>query len=222
MLPKQNVILRNGLIVTMNRRGEILRGDVWIKDGKIAAIGKVKASADAEYDCSNLVILPGFVQTHVHLCQTLFRGQADDLELMDWLQRRIWPLESALDPASMRISARLGIAELLKSGSTTIQDMGSVRYYDVVFEEIEHTGIRAIGGKCMMDEPETTPKALLESTRQSLEETARLAKAWHGRDDGRIRYAVSPRFAVAMAATRHSLCRSWPVRRWQAWPTGRK
>lgn len=197
MLQQQDLILRNGLIVTMNSRGDVLRGDILIKDGKIAAIGKFKASADSVYDCSNRVILPGFVQTHVHLCQTLFRGQADDLELMDWLQKRIWPLESALDPASMRVSARLGIAELLKSGTTAIQDMGSVRYYDVIFEEIEHTGIRAIGGKCMMDHPDTTPKGLLESTRQSLEETERLAKTWHGRDDGRIRYAVSPRFAVS-------------------------
>jgi cytosine/adenosine deaminase-related metal-dependent hydrolase len=97
----------------------------------------------------------------------------------------------------MRISARLGIAELLKSGTTTIQDMGSVRHYDVVFEEIEHTGIRAFGGKCMMDHPDTTPRGLLESTRHSLEETERLAKTWHGRDNGRIRYAVAPRFAVS-------------------------
>lgn len=197
MLKREDVLLRGGLIVTMNPRGDVLRGDVLVQNGRITQIGKVSNNAARVIDCSNLVILPGLVQTHVHLCQTLFRGQADDLALMDWLQKRIFPLESALDPAAMRISARLGIAELIKSGTTTILDMGSVRYYDVIFEELEHSGLRAIGGKCMMDHEQTTPRSLLESTQQSLQETERLASMWHGRDDGRLRYAVSPRFAVS-------------------------
>lgn len=197
MLKKQTVALRGGIIVTMNPRREIFRGDILVENGKISAIGKINAGEAIEIDCSNLIILPGFVQTHVHLCQTLFRGQADDLTLMDWLQKRIWPLESAMDPASMRASARLGIAELIKSGTTTLLDMGSVRYYDVIFEELDHSGLRAFGGKCMMDDPETVPTGLLESTRQSLDEVERLGKNWHGRDDGRIRYSVAPRFAVS-------------------------
>ncbi len=197
MLRREDIILRGGLIVTMNPRGDVLRGDVLIQNGRITQIGKVTDKATHEIDCRNLVLLPGLVQTHVHLCQTLFRGQADDLSLLDWLQKRIFPLEAGLDPAAMRISARLGITELIKSGTTTILDMGSVRYYDVIFEELEHSGLRAIGGKCMMDLEETTPKELLETTKQSLEETERLAKMWHGCDDGRLRYAVSPRFAVS-------------------------
>ncbi|RMD95919.1 MAG: 5'-deoxyadenosine deaminase, partial [Calditrichaeota bacterium] len=197
MLKREDIILRGGLIVTMNLHGDVLRGDILIQNGRITQIGKVNVSGPRVIDCSNLVLLPGFVQIHVHLCQTLFRGQADDLSLLDWLRKRIWPMESALDPASMRISARLGIAELIKSGTTTIMDMGSVRYYDVIFEELEHSGLRAYGGKCMMDYSETTPKGLLETTRQSIEETERLGKMWHGRDDGRLRYVVSPRFAVS-------------------------
>ncbi|MDQ7052976.1 MAG: 5'-deoxyadenosine deaminase [candidate division KSB1 bacterium] len=197
MLKREDILLRGGLVVTMNQQGEVFRGDILIKNGRIAEIGKVSAGKARVIDCHHYLLLPGFVQTHVHLCQTLFRGQADDLTLLDWLQKRIWPMEGALDPAAMRISARLGIAELIKSGTTTILDMGSVRYYDVIFEEVEHAGLRVIGGKCMMDHPETTPKSLLESTRESLEETERLAKRWHGREDGRILYAVSPRFAVS-------------------------
>ncbi len=57
---------------------------------------------------------PGFVQTHIHLCQTLFRGGADDLELIDWLKLRVWPMEAARTPESLYASARLGIAELIK------------------------------------------------------------------------------------------------------------
>lgn len=181
----------------MNPRRDVLRGDVLIEGGLIKVIGTVASNGYRSIDCTDLVILPGLVQTHVHLCQTLFRGQADDLVLMDWLQRRIWPLEAALEPASMRISARLGIAELIKSGTTTLLDMGSVRHYDVIFEELEQSGLRALGGKCMMDDADTVPPGLLESTKHSLEESEQIARRWHGRDDGRLQYAVAPRFAVS-------------------------
>ncbi len=198
MSVRENILLRNGLVVTMNQEGDIFRGDVLIEDGRISELGKIgKVPSCREIDCSNLIIMPGFVHTHIHLCQTLFRGQADDLTLMDWLRRRIWPLESHLDPASMRASARLGIAELIKGGTTAIQDMGSVRHYDVVFEELQHSGLRAVGGKCMMDYSETVPKGLLETTSDSLRQTERLIKMWHNREDGRLRYAVAPRFAVS-------------------------
>ena len=61
------------------------------------------------YDYSDLTLIPGFVQTHVHLCQTLFRGLADDLQLLDWLQKKIFPFENAHDKNSLKISTKLGI-----------------------------------------------------------------------------------------------------------------
>ncbi len=63
--------------------------------------------------------MPGLIQTHLHLCQTLFRGLADDLPLMDWLRTRVWPLEAAHTDASLRASARLAACELLLGGTTS-------------------------------------------------------------------------------------------------------
>ena len=84
--------------------------------------------------------MPGLVQAHVHLCQTLFRGLAETSPLLAWLRERIWPLEAAHDPASLRASARLGIAELLLGGTTAILDMGTVHHTDALFEAAAETG----------------------------------------------------------------------------------
>ena len=193
----QKLILKKGLIVTMNSADEIGRGDVLIDGDRIAAVGRFDEPAIPSIDCADLLILPGFIQTHVHLCQTLFRGQADDLELLDWLHRRVWPYEAALDAQAMRASAQLGIAELIKGGTTCVLDMGSVRHYDVVFDELAQSGLRAFGGKCMMDHPQTVPAGRLESKQHSLHESVQLAKVWHGNDNARLRYAIAPRFAVS-------------------------
>ncbi len=102
-------------------------------------------------DGSGKVVIPGFIQTHVHLCQSLFRGASDDMELMDWLRSRTWPLEAAHDEESTYYSALLGIAELLRGGTTSIVDMESVNHADSAFHAIEQSGIRAMSGKAMMD-----------------------------------------------------------------------
>ncbi|MCB9502842.1 MAG: 5'-deoxyadenosine deaminase [Deferribacteres bacterium] len=188
----------DGLLVTIDENYRIFQGDILIENGRISQLGHVdKKKADIVIDCSNLIILPGFIQTHTHLCQTLFRGQADDLQLLPWLQQKIWPMEASHDAATMRISARLGIAEMLKSGTTTIQDMGSVHHYDEIFDEAKQTGIRINGGKCMMDFAETVPDYLLEDCRSSLQETERLIKTWHNTENHRLRYSMAPRFAVS-------------------------
>src|SRR6266545_3627890 len=107
-----SLLIKNATVVTMDANNRILTGDVLIEGHQIAALGEaVAAHADEIIDARHRVLLPGLVQTHIHLCQTLFRGAADDLALIDWLKRRIWPLEAAHTSASVRASARLGIAE---------------------------------------------------------------------------------------------------------------
>ena len=106
-----SLLIRNGLILTMNDGFDIVEGDVSIRDGRIAAVGAPVDSSDRYdriIDAGGGYVLPGFVQTHVHLCQTLFRGFADDLPLMDWLRRRVWPMEAAHTPSTLR-SARGGL-----------------------------------------------------------------------------------------------------------------
>jgi len=196
------ILFKNPMLVTMNRGREVFRGDLLVREERIAEIRKHDETfhhekVDRTIDAGRWAILPGFIQTHIHLCQTLFRNQAEDLPLLDWLRKKIWPFEAAHDAASMRASARLGIIELLAGGTTTILDMGSVRHYDIVFDELQKWGMRAIGGKCMMDAGEKVPAGLLEKTADSLSESEQLFKTWHNAASGRLRYALAPRFALS-------------------------
>src|SRR5258706_191251 len=96
-----SLLIRGGLVVTMNDAFEVLEGDVSIRDGRIAAIASnIAAPHDRVVDARGGYVLPGLIQTHIHLCQTLFRGFADDLPLMDWLRKRVWPMETGATPAS--------------------------------------------------------------------------------------------------------------------------
>jgi 5-methylthioadenosine/S-adenosylhomocysteine deaminase len=133
----------------------------------------------------------------VHLCQTLFRGSADDLTLMDWVRTRVWPLEAAHTPPTLRAAARLGIAELLASGTTTVLTMETVHETDVVFEAAAEAGIRATIGKCMMDAGDDVPARLREHTKASIDESVALGKRWDGAGQGRLRAAFAPRFALS-------------------------
>jgi cytosine/adenosine deaminase-related metal-dependent hydrolase len=167
-------------------------------DGRIAELAEPSARRPAQrsIDASGLVIVPGLIQSHVHLCQTLFRGLAEEQRLLPWLRERIWPLEAAHDPASLRASARLGIAELLLGGTTAILDMGTVHHTDALFEAAAETSIRYTGGKALMDTGESVAPELVESTSAALHDNDRLADAWHEASGGRLRYAYSPRFVL--------------------------
>jgi 5-methylthioadenosine/S-adenosylhomocysteine deaminase len=193
-----SLLIRGGLVLTMNPAREKFVGDVLIQGGRIAKVGQnlgddLPASGTLEIDASGMYVLPGFVQTHVHLCQTLFRGQAEGVELSRWLGR-IWALESAHDAQSMYWSALLGCYEMLRSGTTCVLDMGSVRHTDQVFKAVSDVGIRAFAGKAMMDSGDSVPEGLRESTEESIAGSLRLHSEWHGAAEGRIRYAFAPRF----------------------------
>ena len=187
-------LIKNGLIVTGNDDDDVFEGDILIEKGKISEVAPhIDPHGLPSFDAARFIIIPGLIQTHVHLCQTLLRNLADDLPLFEWLQEKIWPYEGKLTPESLRISARLGIAELLMSGTTTIMDFGTVHHMDVVFEELLSSGIRAFCGKTMMDH-EDMPSSLRENTHQALETSLDLLDRWHEKGNGRIRYAFAPRF----------------------------
>jgi len=192
-----SILIKNGTLVTMDAENSILRGDLLVVDGRIADVGPTGKTADLVIDATDCAVLPGFVQTHIHLCQTLFRGAADDLSLIDWLKRRVWPMEAAHTAASIRASARLGVAELIKGGTTCALTMETVNHTEEVFKVVAETGFRATVGKCMMDKGEAVPSALHEETQSSVRESVRLLEAWHGKADGRIRFCFAPRFAVS-------------------------
>ncbi|MCB0297083.1 MAG: amidohydrolase family protein, partial [Calditrichaeota bacterium] len=133
-----DIILKNALIVTQNEQRDIFPGDIWIAGNRIKALGpRIEQPGVETLDLSGLTIIPGLIQSHVHLCQALFRNLADDLELLDWLTRYIWPMEMHHSPESLQASARLGLYEMLTSGVTTVLDMGCAAHMDVVFEELD-------------------------------------------------------------------------------------
>jgi 5-methylthioadenosine/S-adenosylhomocysteine deaminase len=193
-----STIVRNATILAMNDALDIVEGAVAVRDGRIVSVGPEPEGAwDRVIDADGAYLLPGFIQTHVHLCQTLFRGMADDMPLLDWLKRRVWPLEAAHSPRTLRASARLASAELLLSGTTTVLTMETVHDTDVVFETLASTGMRAVVGKCMMDADTEAPGRLRERTNDSLDESLALLKQWDGAAGGRLRAAFAPRFAVS-------------------------
>jgi len=110
-------------------------------------------------------------------------------------------MEAAHSPASLAASARLGIAELLRSGTTCILDMGTVHHTDAIGEAVADAGLRAFIGKCMMDDGDKVPPGLKETTRDSLRESERLCRTWQGEADGRIGYCFAPRFALSCTET---------------------
>jgi 5-methylthioadenosine/S-adenosylhomocysteine deaminase len=193
-----SILIKNGTIVTMDQRDSIVRGDLLIRDGRVAEIANhIKADASEVIEADGCAVLPGFVQTHLHLCQTLFRGAADDLSLIDWLKKRVWPMEAAHTPASIRASARLGIAELIRGGTTCALTMETVQHTEEVLRAVEETGFRATVGKCMMDKGDGVPGGLFEKTGDSIQESVALIEKWHGRANGRVRCCFAPRFAIS-------------------------
>ena len=196
--PKKNLLVQGAHVVTVDDRHTEAALDIRIQAGRVIEMAPhLRAHVGEEVVAAKgLVAMPGLVQAHVHTCQTLARGQADDLALLDWLRDHIWPMEAALDPDTLRAAARLGMAELLLGGTTSILDMGTVHHTDVLFEQAEILGLRYTGGKTIMDDGEGFPAALRETAAAALAESHRLCRAWHGRADGRLRYAYAPRFAV--------------------------
>ena len=176
-----------------------------MRDGDVPAIGDLGISADRivsagegeVVDATGCYVMPGLVQTHLHLVQTIFRGLAEDLELLEWLRTRIWPLEAAHDESSLRATARLGLLDLLTTGTTTILDMGTTHGGDVIAEELLASGIRARFGQAMMDGGAGVPASLQETTRGSLDASLALAKRWDRAGNGRLGYAYAPRFALS-------------------------
>lgn len=196
-------LLKGGTLVTCDTVDSVLEGDLLVEEGRIVARGKIpkallrKGAPARVIDARGCAVVPGLVQAHVHLCQALFRGMADDLPLLEWLRLRVWPLEAAHDARSLRASAELGLAEMMLAGTTTVLDMGTVHDYDAVFDACARAGIRVIGGKAMMDAGEGVPKRLSESTIRSLDASDELAKTWTGKAGGRIGYAYAPRFVLS-------------------------
>lgn len=190
----------------MDATRTVTRADLLIDGDRIAALGDGVGPALAKlpdgrpertFDASGTLVLPGFVHGHLHLCQTLFRGLAEQSDLLRWLRERIWPLEAAHTPASMAASVRLAATELIAGGVTCLNDMGTVHHTDVLGETLMTTGLRAVFGKALMDQGDGVPPGLRESREAAMRDALGIAKRFHGAAGGRMQVSLAPRFILS-------------------------
>jgi cytosine/adenosine deaminase-related metal-dependent hydrolase len=218
--PPGSLFVRGGTLVTMDPAASVLRNhDLLVLAGEITAIGRglVPPPGVPIVDAAGCAVLPGLVQGHLHLGQTLFRGLGERRRLLAWLRERIWPLEAAHDEESARLSALVGGAECLLGGTTTIQEIGLGPEAAALLDGILATGLRGFAGKCLMDTGEGLPPRLAERTAGCLDEAERLGEDVESRGDGRLRPVLNPRFALSCSddllagVVEISRRRSWPV-----------
>jgi guanine deaminase len=168
-----------------------------------AADGPAELDLETATDVRPWVVMPGMVDLHAHLPQLPNAGLGAGLDLLTWLERYIFPLERGFDEAEAERLAPLAWRAFAAAGTTTALVYGAVyeASLDATFRAAEAHGIRAIVGKVMMDR--NTYDATIDPTKildRSLRESADLIARWHGRDEDRLRYAVTPRFAVSCTA----------------------
>ena len=162
------------------------KGSVLIEDDKIIEVSPSidPGGVDRVINAHGKLLVPGFVNTHTHLSMTLFRGVADDLKLETWLNEYIWPLEAHLNGEYCYAGALLGCVEMIKSGTTTLNDM--YFYMDHVAEAVKETGLRAVISHGMIDFDDE------EKKKAEIKESKRIIKKCHGMADGRVKVALGP------------------------------
>ncbi|UCF94963.1 MAG: amidohydrolase [Desulfobacterales bacterium] len=151
-----DILITNGIVLTMDSNdSEIANGAVAIKGDQIAAVGPAADLAPWKaarvIDAQGGIIMPGLVNTHTHAAMTCFRGLADDLPLMTWLDEHIFPAESHLDARKVYCGALLACAEMILSGTTCFCDM--YLFEDAVAQAAKDAGIRAVVGEVLYDFP---------------------------------------------------------------------
>jgi guanine deaminase len=179
------------------------------QNGRIASVGPWPematdpAKTTGAIDLRPLLLLPGMVDMHAHLPQLPNAGLGGGLDLLTWLDRYIFPLERGFDEAAANVLAPQAYAAFAAAGTTTAVMYGAVyeSSLDACFAAAEAHGIRVVIGKVMMDrlryDRSIGDSEVLEA---SLRQSQNLIEKWHGRDDGRLQYAVTPRFAVSCSA----------------------
>ena len=186
-----DMIVRGGTVVTMNAEKQVIEnGAVAIKGGKILGVGG-SAEITGKYSSRQIInaqgklIIPGLINTHTHVPMSLFRGLGDDLDLQQWLTQYIFPAEAKnVNEQFVRAGTRLGLAEMIRGGTTTYCDM----YYfeDAIAEETSKAGMRGVLGETVIDFPVADNKTF----EAGLSYSEKFIKRWQG--DKLIVPAIAP------------------------------
>ncbi len=204
------LLLHNAMTITMDASRRILTDSaILIDDGVIKAIGRfddvmsqVPAGITLEkHNLGGKLVIPGLIDTHVHLAQAMIRGCADDMSLIPWLLDRVWPLQGNYTAEDGRTSATLCIAEMLKSGTTCfIEALFAGRYgFEGVAQVVEQSGIRACLGKIVMDigtyaeSNRSMHPGMVEDRDITLRDTLRYYDEYNNSANGRLKVWFGPR-----------------------------
>jgi cytosine/adenosine deaminase-related metal-dependent hydrolase len=202
----ESILIEHGVVVTLDAHRRVIRdGAVMVEGSHITDVGKTdelhrKYAPEHTIDASRKLIIPGLIDCHVHLAQALIRGCADDVSLLDWLGKYVWPLQGNFDAEDGRVSAELCMLEMIKSGTTSfIESMTHTRYgFDGIAKAVEESRMRGSLAKTIMDTPAYGRKqmmyeGMIEDGDRSLAETITMYDRWNGKADGRVSVWFGPR-----------------------------
>lgn len=172
------ILIKNGYIVSM--ASEIKKGNILIEDDRIKKIGLIDCEADKIIDATDKIVMPGLINAHTHIAMSLFRGYADEDELMSWLSNKIWPVEDKMTASDVYSASMLSGIEMIKSGTTTFND--NYFHEEETAKMAEKLGLRAILSRCIIGDGEVAMKKIAEAEE--------LYNNWHNKCNGRIKVCV--------------------------------
>src|SRR3990172_2606183 len=152
---RMSLVLRAGTVVTQDPQRRVIRGDVLVEDGRIAAVGDIDASADETIDCSGCAVLPGLINTHHHVANTLLRGIADDVPLEEMLEKS-FAVDAKFTRRDVQVGALLGCVEMIRSGTTSFHDL--FYWEDEVARAVRESGMRGFLSWVTLDPEFTTQR----------------------------------------------------------------
>lgn len=189
----KNILIKDAIIVnpkSSNNTIESFKGDLLVENDKIAEISKANQSSistegiEKVIDAENKILMPGLINTHTHISMSLFRGLADDMELDEWLNNHIWPTEAGLNGEYCYTGALLALVEMIKSGTTTFNDM--YFYMEDVAKAVDESGIRGCLSYGMIDFGDE------EKRKSEFRENITLIKNCNNSAEGRIKAFFGP------------------------------
>jgi 5-methylthioadenosine/S-adenosylhomocysteine deaminase len=166
------LLLAKGWVATQNATRDLVRADVLVEDGRIAQVGEVRGGADEVLDCTDCLVLPGLINTHNHVANTLLRGLADDVPLERMLETT-FAADAHLTRRDVQIGALLGCLEMVRTGTTSFVDL--FYWEDEVARACTEAGIRAFLAWVVLDEALTTQQG------SPLKNAGRFVRAHKGR-----------------------------------------
>ncbi|OLS03651.1 amidohydrolase [Tissierella creatinophila] len=180
-----NILIKDIDIIPVNRKDEILKStNLYIQKGRISHIGNLREDikVDKKIDGKNKLLMPGLINSHTHLGMSLLRNFADDMNLTDWLTKKIWPMEAKLNGEDIYWGSLLSMGEMIMTGTTSFCDM--YFFMDEVGRALENSGMRGVLTRGIIEDP--------KNPKEKLNETKELYKKWNNSLNEKVKVMVAP------------------------------